>query len=209
MNIRCRSGVALRPSIKRMAAGIEPVCGMFFCLFLFVLIMVQMELFRYHTSALYLEDALAASGLAAAVVDLEEYGISDEIRIRDREECYRRYEQALRSNLGLNEQWQSEREQWITGNVQIEQFIIYTVGAGGSYSESRDAQGQWSLQQSLGEEIYAPNGRLIQQTGIYGQVSYDVKGLWGITLRARKGVLVDVMSGKVKGERNEINKETE
>lgn len=196
MNMRWRSSVAPQRSIRSLAAGIEPVWGMFFCLFLFALLMVQMELFRYHTSALYLEDALAASGLAAAVVDLEEYGISNEIRIRDKEDCYRKYEQALRENLGLNQQWESGNPQLIAGNVRIERFIIYNVSTQGSYCEERDRQGKWRLQQAPAEGMYAPNGQLVEQTGVYGEVSYEVQGNWGIILRARKGALVDVVSCK-------------
>ena len=201
MNIRWKKCAAPRRSIKALPAEIELACGLFFCLFLFVLLVVQMELFRYHTSALYLEDALAASGLAAAVVDLEEYGLTNEIIIRDRENCYEQYEQALCRNLGLDEQWQSGNEQLIAGNVKLERFIIYNVSFGGSSCEDRDARGNWNVQQAPGDGMYAPNGRLVEQTGVYGEVSYDVKGFLGIRLRARKGVLVDVVSDNWKGER--------
>ena len=43
--------------------------------------LLQMEIFR--SSAQYLEDALAASNLAAAIIDVEEYGVSHRIQIED------------------------------------------------------------------------------------------------------------------------------
>lgn len=192
MNIRWKKQEALRRSIRRMRAGIQPVCGLFFCLFLFVLLVVLMELFRYHTSVLYLEDALAASGLAAAVVDLEEYGISHTIRIRDGEESYRKYVQALQDNLCLDEHWNSGKEQLIAGNVRMERFIIYTVNEQECYSRERDGAGHWHLRQAPKEGMYAPNGQAVEETAIYGEVSFEVQGMWGIRLRAQKGILVDV-----------------
>ena len=62
---------------------IQWVTGLWFLLFLGILLCAALQMDIYRSSSQYLEDALAASNLAAAVVDVEEYGISNEIRIDD------------------------------------------------------------------------------------------------------------------------------
>ena len=76
MNLR-RKGYPPQ-SIRPRAAGGQAgwSAGLFFLLFLAVLLRGFIQLEIYRTTSLYLEDALAASNLASAVVDVEEYGIS-------------------------------------------------------------------------------------------------------------------------------------
>ena len=62
---------------------VEWVTGLFFFLLLAVLLCMQLEISLYRTAGGYLEDALAASNLASAVIDVEEYGISHRVLIVD------------------------------------------------------------------------------------------------------------------------------
>ena len=55
--------------------------GVGFLLFLGVLLSACMQMEVFRASSQYMEDALAASNLAAAVVDVEEYGISHKLLI--------------------------------------------------------------------------------------------------------------------------------
>lgn len=172
------------------------VTGLWFLMFLWVLLCacLQMELFR--ASSRYMEDALAASNLAAAVIDVEEYGISHSIRIDSPEEAYLRYQWALKGNLGLNAKWECENREMISGPVSIEKFIVYNVIGGYVEAYSYDKSGPvscWSG--SLGQET-APNGIQIEHTGIYSEISYQIKGLFGIEVTARKGKLVDVAENR-------------
>lgn len=172
------------------------VTGLWFLLFLWVLLCacLQMELFR--ASSRYMEDALAASNLAAAVIDVEEYGISHSLRIDSPEEAYLRYQWALKGNLGLNAEWECENREMISGPVGIEKFIVYNVIGGDVEAYSYDRSGPvscWSG--SLGQET-APNGIQIEHTGIYSEISYRIKGLFGIEVTARKGKLVDVAENR-------------
>lgn len=172
------------------------VTGLWFLMFLWVLLCacLQMELFR--ASSRYMEDALAASNLAAAVIDVEEYGISHSIRIDSPEEAYLRYQWALKGNLGLNAKWECENREMISGPVSIEKFIVYNVIGGDVEAYSYDKSGPvscWSG--SLGQET-APNGIQIEHTGVYSEISYQIKGLFGIEVTARKGKLVDVAENR-------------
>ena len=62
------------------------VFGLFLLLFLSILLCMQLQIALYRESAMYMEDALALSGLASAVIDVEEYGITQKVRIRIRKE---------------------------------------------------------------------------------------------------------------------------
>ena len=55
------------------------MAGLFITLFLGVMLCAVLQLEHYRAASLYLEDALAASNLASAVVDVQEYGISHNI----------------------------------------------------------------------------------------------------------------------------------
>ena len=50
------------------------VLGLFLILFLAILLCMQLQVALYRESAMYMEDALALSNLASAVIDIEEYG---------------------------------------------------------------------------------------------------------------------------------------
>ena len=72
------------------------VFGLFLLLFLSILLCMQLQIALYRESAMYMEDALALSGLASAVIDVEEYGITQKVRITDPEGAYERYCHALK-----------------------------------------------------------------------------------------------------------------
>ncbi len=169
------------------------VTGLWFLLFLWVLLCacLQRELFR--ASSQYMEDALAASNLAAAVIDVEEYGISHRLLIHSPEEAYVRYRTAIKGNLNLNDGWECGNKRMISGPVCIENFTVYNVSGSDVEVCSFDKNGRMTRRQGvLGQET-APNGILIEHTGIYSEISYQIRGLFGIRVTARKGKLADVV----------------
>lgn len=168
------------------------VMGLGFLLFLGIFLCVCIQLETYRASAQYLEDALAASNLAAAVVDIEEYGISHELKIADPQKAYSIYRNAVRENLNLNEAWECPGKGLISGTVRIEQFIVYNVRQNEVEVSCFDADGTLRCYRSvLGQEL-APNGMTVQNTGIYSEIAYTVKGILGIEIPAKKGKLADV-----------------
>jgi len=170
----------------------EWVLGMFFLLFLAVLLCTQLQLELYHTSSAYLEDALAASNLASAVIDLEEYGISHTIQIAEPEEAYRRFCEAVKSNLQLNEEWVNDTGV-ISGKVTVKKYVVYNVKGQEVAVYQVDESGQvQEWQGSLGS-VSAPNGILVETTSIYSEIVFPVKGLFGVETEAHKGKLVDIV----------------
>lgn len=182
------------------------VLGLFLLLFLAILLCMQLQLELYRASALYLEDALALSNLASAVIDIKEYGRTHGVRITDPEQAYERYCQAVRDNLGLDDNYEAANHKLISGRVQICNYTIYNVkGQKVSVWERNDSGqiGEW--QGSLGE-VRTPEGQIVEKTGVYSEISYPMEGFLGITVTAQKSKLVDIISDH---DGEEIHEETE
>lgn len=176
----------------RDAGQITLCSGLFFTLFLAVLLSAQLQMEMFRSSAGYLEDALAASGLACALIDIREYGYSHVVKISDEEAAYERYLKALKENLGLNESWEGNNRRLISGRVTLETYIIYNVSGEKVEICRMDGEGKSRSEGRLGE-VHAPNGQIIQKTGVYSEISYPVQGLFGVTVNAKKGKLVDIV----------------
>lgn len=175
----------------------EWAAGFFFLLFLGILLCALLQLDVYRSSSQYLEDALALSNLASAVVDVEEYGISHKLVITDPRKAYERYRLAVKENLNLNDQWECKGNGIITGPVTIVNYTVYSV-SGNDVEVSRfDENGlltQWREQ--LGSAV-APNGIKIEATGVYSEITYQLKGFLGTVVEARKGKLADIVANDI------------
>ncbi len=169
------------------------VTGLWFLLFLWVLLCACLQIELFRASSQYMEDALAASNLAAAVIDVEEYGISHRLLIHSPEEAYIRYRTAIKGNLNLNDGWECGNKRMISGPVCIENFTVYNVSGSDVEVCSFDKNGRMTRRQGMLGQETAPNGILIEHTGIYSEISYQIRGLFGIRVTARKGKLADVV----------------
>lgn len=167
--------------------------GLFLLLFLAVFLQACIQLEIYRTTALYLEDALAASGLASAVIDVEEYGISHRILIDDPEDAYQRYRWAIKGNLNLNEAWEGKAGSIVQGPVRITNYTVYNVLEDSVMIYSYDEAGQTTKRQDFSGNVTAPDGRAVEATSVYGEISFWVKGVLGTTVEAHKGCLVDIV----------------
>ena len=169
------------------------VSGLFLVLFLAVILCANLQVESFQASALYLEDALAASNLASAVIDLEEYGISHVVTIADPLAAYRLYCDAVKGNLGLNDQWEGSNQALISGQVTVEAYIVYNVRENDVAVHAVDHTGRLYSWQGLKGAVTAPNGQVVEYTGVYSEISFPVKGSFGMEVRARKGKLVDIV----------------
>lgn len=199
-----RNGESPRPKIKlypvdamparaKARGQVEWAVGMFFLLTLAILLCVQLQITAYRATSLYLEDALAASNLASAVIDLEEYGISHTIQIKEPMKAYGLFCYAVKENLNLNEAWENPNNTIISGTVQIADYIVYSVEDKEVTVSRIYPNGQmWQEKDVLGN-VRAPNGMLVESTSIYSELSFPVRGLFGTEVEAHKGKLVDVV----------------
>lgn len=179
--------------LKKEEGQISWLIGLFMILFLGILLCTQLQMEVYRMSSVYLEDALVASNLASAIIDVEEYGISHKLVINDFEQAYERYLIALQGNLNLNEQWESANKALITDWVTVESYIVYNVVEDMVQVYGIDAGGSmWEETSVLGQAM-APNGQVIESTSVYSEISYHTRGMWGMEILAHKGKLVDVV----------------
>lgn len=165
--------------------------GLFLILYLAILLLSQLQIEEMRSASDYMEDALAMSNLAAAVIDVKEYGSTHRIRIADRNTAYEQYCKALKTNLGLNDQWESGNKMLISGKVTIERFIIYEVEGDEVELFIRDPGGERKERGVLGE-VLSPDGKLIDCSGIYSEIRFPMEGMFGLKVQARKGKLVDI-----------------
>lgn len=187
----------LQQSIDRVVKGKEKgqiswATGLFLTLFLGIFLCAVSQLERYRAASLYLEDALAASNLASAVIDVEEYGVSHTILLTDPVEAYGRYLQAVKGNLNLNSEWRGNAGSLVQGPVRIVSYIVYNVKNGIVTIYRFDENGnlsQW--QESLGN-AESPNHVPIVSTSVYSELSFEVEGIFDIKVEAHKGNLVDI-----------------
>ena len=182
----------LQPNTE--SGQVEWVMGLFFLLFLGVLLCAVLQIDIFRSSSRYLEDALALSNLASAVVNVEEYGISHRLVIDDPRQAYERYRTAVKGNLNLDENWECQAVQMISGPVSIVNYTVYNVSGGDVEVSHFDENGlltQWN--ETLGNAV-APNGVAIESTGVYSEISYEVEGLLGVKAKAHKGKLADIVS---------------
>lgn len=168
--------------------------GLFWVLFLGIVLCVQLQVRTYRSASLYLEDALAASNLASAVIDLQEYGRTHTIRIADVQAAYELYRNAVHGNLQLNEQWEGNNKSLISGTVTVENYTIYNVKGEKVIVYSVDKTGQVQSWEGVLGLVQAPTGRFVESTSVYSEISFPVEGIFGISVTAHKGKLVDVVA---------------
>lgn len=171
------------------------VVGLFLVLFVAVLLLASIQAERFQAVSLYTEDALAASNLASALVDLEEYGISGRILIAEPEAAYRKYREALRENLNLNEEWIGTEGSVITGPVTVESYIVYNMDDEGVLAYRFGPEGK--AQEEMHGTVMAPNGIRIENTSVYSEISFVVDVIPGLAVQAHKGKLVDVAADRM------------
>lgn len=174
----------------------EWAAGLFMILFLAILLCGELQIEAYRASSQYLEDALAASNLASAVIDVEEYGISGLLQIKDPAQAFELYQEALKENLGLDEGWQCSNKGLISGSVKVKQYIVYNVRGKQVSVHALTMDGEMEDSAGILGELRAPNGILIESTGIYSEISFPVEGFLGVSAQAHKGKLVDIKSVK-------------
>lgn len=188
----CTFCFAAKTSAGKESGQIVCMTGLFFTLFLGVMLYAVLWPEHYRAVSLYLEDALAASNLASAVVDVQEYGISHNILIDRPEEAYETYRWAVRGNLNLNAAWEGQAGSLVQGPVSIVQYIVYNVRGNEVLVYRFDGDGQVAQWREALGNVAAPNGILIESTSVYSEIAFETEVLPGITVRAHKGNLADV-----------------
>lgn len=145
---------------------------------LVIITLLNIKLREIKIAKNFTEDGLVASNLAAATVDLKEYGTSNKIVNNDFNKSFNDYTTALKDNLKLDENYCSKIP-LISGKINIDKFKIYNVIGNNIEEISRDIDGSISEQTiTNGVGTYkTPNGVLINSTTVYSKITFNIKGL--------------------------------
>ena len=180
---------------KKKSAEIEFITGMFLLIMLTALLVTQLQVGLFRTSASFVEDALAASNLASAVIDIQEYGRTHTIIIKSPEQAYELYREAVRQNLKLDDNWENSNKDLIYGQVEILQYEVYNVKGKDVTIYSFGAEGEAVTFRKDGVgEVQTPDGTTVESTSVYSRIGFPVKGVFGVEIAAEKQKTVDIVS---------------
>lgn len=179
----------------RRKGNIQIFIGMYMVVLLMILLSVQLQLRIFMAASTYMEDALAASNLASAVIDIREYGLSRVVKIKSPDDAFALYCESLRQNLSLDDNWESSRKELIYGRVEVLEYQIYNVVKNDItiYSYGPEGKDVQVILNGLGR-VFTPDGVLVEATAVYSKIGFPVKGIFGIEMDARKEKTVDIVS---------------
>lgn len=124
----------------------------------------------------YLEDAQATANLAAAVIDTDIYGETEELVISDTREAYERFQRALKNNLKLNDDFMPSDTFFMENAVKIQEFHIFNVKEDGITHVVFDEHGSESTDMLGLSGVTTPDGTDVESTTVYSKIEFDVKG---------------------------------
>lgn len=180
--------------VKKETANVDMIAGTMLFLILVLTIFFGFRMTQYMITAAGVEDALAASNLASAVINLEEYGKTHEVFIEDVSKAFQLFREALIYNLKLDENLNTTNSDFLLGQVLIKEYRIYNV---------RDEQVEIWVLNDLGEtisytlgkvgDINTPDNVCVESTTIYSRIEYQVAGLADRTLIGVKEKSIDIV----------------
>ncbi len=179
--------------LKKKQANVDIVAGMMLFLILVVTLFFGFRMTQYMITAAGVEDALAASNLASAVIDLEEYGKSNIIFISNEERAFTIFRESLLCNLKLDEELNTTNRSFLIGQVHIEEYRIYNVRKDQVDISIFNNEGE-VISRTTGEKgkVWTPDNTLVETTTIYSRITFKVEGLCGQELWGEKEKSIDI-----------------
>ena len=170
------------------------IVGMFYVLMVLVVILFGFRITQYMLISDMVEDALAASNLASAVIDVKEFGKSHRIQIQDPENAFLLYREALCHNLQLDEYLNTTNQELLASRVTIEEYIVYNVCDALVEIYVCDESGQIKQYETgTAGQVFTPDGVCVESTTVYSRISFQVKGFFDRELPACKEKSVDIV----------------
>ena len=159
-----------------------------------VVVLFGFRTMEYVITSAYVEDALAASNLASGIVDLEEYGKTHIVKIKDPQSAFLVYREALCHNLKLDEWLNTTNREIIAGKVDILDYMVFNVNGERVLVYRIDESGSIveEYQEKLGE-VHTPEGILVENTTVYSRISFEVQGFGEQKIRAVKEKSIDIV----------------
>ncbi len=179
----------LRP-LKTDEGNVVLVFGLFLVMFLFLIMYFQVFLYRFITAASYVEDAMTDAAMATLNPDLI-YHEHPTLEI-DGYKAFNDYYRFLCENLNLSDIFADETESIICG-VTLERIIIYNVYDRGVGIYDIDDKGNVTLEVVNNSMVLNPFNESVENTGIYAQVKYGTKGIFGLVFSGKKRIYADIV----------------
>lgn len=164
--------------IKKKKGTIESFISSMIIISISLIILMNLRLRIIKTTKSLVEDGLVASNLAAATIDLKEYGTSNNIVNNDFNKSFNDYCIALKDNLRLNNEFIPTSNLLINSKIDIVNFTIYNVIGNNIYMTKREANGsivKTTYTDKVGS-MKAPNGAIIKSTMVYSKIGFEIKG---------------------------------
>lgn len=180
--------------MKKDEGLVENLTGMIPVLAALLFMVVFVQLGVNQAAASMIEDALAASNLASAVISVEEYGISRCLAVEDPEKSFQIYRRALADNLGLDDTWVCRNSSMISGKVTVYEYSIYEVTGTDVVWYCFPQTGGMERKEFPGGAgtVKAADGTLIQSTSVYSRIGFPVNCL-GREIYCYKEKCVDIV----------------
>ena len=179
--------------MKKRDGKIEVLVPLYFFLFFLVILVYVLQMYKVRVVSAMAEDALTASNLAAAVVDVEEYGVTGNLIIPSPGNAFVMYQNALKTNMNLDNNWKSIRDDSpISGQVEVLDFIVYNVRGTNVEIHSFGRNPYSSVEVNGLGIVCAPDGKVIENTSIYSHITFPVETAFDVTVQAEKEELVDI-----------------
>lgn len=177
----------------------ENLIGLVLFAVMLIFSVTMLQLAVHQASSTYIEDALAASNLASAVIDLDVYGETGELAVRDPAGAYLLYKKALKDNLRLNALWECENKSVISGKVTVYEYILYQVSREDVTEYRFGAEGMQEKAYPQGRgRVTAPDGTLIHTASVYSRIGFPVDSM-GREFYCYKEKCVDVVRNGSQG----------
>ena len=170
------------------------VTGMFWILLVVIVIFFGLKTTQFMVISAYVEDALAASNLASAVIDVKEYGKSHQIIIEDPMEAYGLFRASLCRNLQLDDYLYPYEDSLLTSKLQLAEYRIYNVNEEGVEVYIIGSAGVITdCFSGKKGEVFTPDGICVTATTVYSRVLFEVKGIGEQNIQAKKEKSVDIV----------------
>lgn len=184
----------LRINVLKKRKGQIGICvGMFWCMIVLVVVLFQIKLLQYQAAGTFVEDSLAASNLASAVIDVREYGRTHNILVESPENAFGRYKEALIYNLELDENLYSSNQEVLYGKVDILSYQVFNVLGDKVYRYRFEESGRLlDVEETEVASTYLPDGNKVETTSVYSKVGLYVTVPGGGTIYATKENSVDI-----------------
>ena len=144
-----------------------------------VSVLMMLFCFRIRSARvekMYVEDALVSANLAAAVIDTDVYGETEKLIITDELRAYERFQNALKTNLNLDDDYTPRNTFFMENAVKVLEFHIYNVD---EYTVTHivfDEYGSKRTEVMGLSGAATPDGTDVESTTIYSKIEFDVKG---------------------------------